>query len=60
MTVEEMKNNTEKLKELNKNLDEALAELEVSIFLCQLWGGFQCYRVNKCFSGFWAYVVKLA
>jgi len=36
MTVEEMKNNTEKLKELNKNLDEALAELEVSIFLCQL------------------------
>lgn len=32
MTIEEMRSNAEKLKELNKNLDEAVAELEVSIF----------------------------
>uniref|UniRef100_A0A8B9DMY1 Dynein axonemal heavy chain 3 n=1 Tax=Anser cygnoides TaxID=8845 RepID=A0A8B9DMY1_ANSCY len=32
MTIEEMKNNVEKFKELNKNLNNALAELEVSIF----------------------------
>lgn len=32
MTVEEMKNNTEKFKELNKNLDDALKEFEVSIY----------------------------
>lgn len=32
MTVEEMKNNAEKFKELNKNLDNALTEFEVSIY----------------------------
>lgn len=28
--MQEIKNNTEKLKELNKNIDNALAEYEVS------------------------------
>lgn len=32
MTTEEMKNNTEKFKELSKNLDDALTEYEVSIY----------------------------
>lgn len=32
MTAEEMKNNSERFKVLNKNLDEALREFEVSIY----------------------------
>lgn len=32
MTIEEMKKNAEKFKELNKNLDNAVTELEVSIY----------------------------
>lgn len=32
MTTEEMKNNSERFKVLNKNLDEALREFEVSIY----------------------------
>lgn len=38
MTIEEMRSNAEKLKELNKNLDEAVAELEVSGFFVSAMG----------------------